>query len=57
MTGAPPEFSIAKPAPGVLVARLAGPGVLALGASPLRELTRHAERSERLELYLDASGA
>jgi len=50
-----PEFSISKPAPGVLAARLAGSGILALGGAPLRELTRHVERSDRLELYLDAS--
>ena len=50
-----PEFSISKPAPGVLVARLAGSGVLALGGAPLRELTRRVERADRLELYLDAA--
>lgn len=49
------EFSISKPAPGVLVARLAGSGILALGCAPLRELTRHVERTDRLEVYLDAS--
>jgi hypothetical protein len=50
-----PEFSISKPAPGVLVARLAGSGILALGGAPLRELTRHVERMEKVEIYLDAS--
>ncbi len=50
-----PEFSISKPAPGVLLARLAGSGILALGGAPLRELTRHVERSDRVELYLDAA--
>jgi hypothetical protein len=50
-----PEFSISKPAPGVLVARLAGSGILALGGAPLRELTRHVERMDRAEIYLDAA--
>jgi hypothetical protein len=50
-----PEFSVTKPAPGVLAARLAGSGILALGGAPLRELTRHVERKDKLELYLDAA--
>lgn len=39
----------------MVVARLAGPGIRGLGAVPLRELTRHIERSERVELFIDAA--
>jgi len=51
-----PEYSISKPAPGIVLARLSGPGVMALGSAPLRELTRQVEKSERVELFIDASG-
>lgn len=50
-----PEYAVSKPAPGVVAARLAGPGVMALGIAPLRDLARHVERSERVELFIDAS--
>jgi hypothetical protein len=49
-----PEYAVSTPAPGVVAARLAGPGIMALGVAPLRDLTRHVERGERVELFIDA---
>jgi len=50
-----PEYAVSKPAPGVVAVRLAGPGVMALGMAPLRDLTRRVEHSDRVEIFIDAT--